>query len=60
MAKGAKTFAPSTLFAPSSSGSAIVALPENADNVTAVAVSIEPEGGSKTPTSKPTFVRPLS
>jgi hypothetical protein len=25
-----------------------------------VALSVEPEGGSKAPTSKPTFVRPLS
>jgi hypothetical protein len=60
IAKGSKTPAPSVLFTPSASGVAVVALPENADSLAAVALSVEPEGGSKAPTSKPTFVRPLS
>jgi anti-sigma-K factor RskA len=60
IAKGTKTLAPSVLFTPSTSGVAVVALPENADNLAVVALSVEPEGGSKVPTSKPTFVRPLT
>jgi anti-sigma-K factor RskA len=60
LAKGAKTLAPSIVFTPSASGVAVVALPENAENLAVVALSVEPEGGSKAPTSKPTFVRPLT
>jgi anti-sigma-K factor RskA len=60
LAKGSKTVAPSVTFTPNAAGVAVVALPENADTLAAVALSVEPEGGSKTPTSKPTFVRPLS
>jgi anti-sigma-K factor RskA len=59
IAKGSKTLAPSVVFTPSASGVAVVALPENADTLAVVALSVEPEGGSKTPTSKATFVRPL-
>ena len=57
---GAKTVAPSITFAPDAAGVALVELPEGAAHLTAVAVSIEPVGGSKAPTSKPTFVRALS
>jgi hypothetical protein len=60
IAKGSKTLVPSIVFTPSAAGVAIVALPENADNLAVIALSVEPEGGSKAPTSKPTFVRPLS
>lgn len=60
LAKGAKTVAPSVTFVPNAGGVAVVALPENADTLAAVALSVEPEGGSKAPTSKPTFIRPLS
>jgi anti-sigma-K factor RskA len=60
IAKGSKALAPSVVFTPSASGVAVVALPENAETLSVVAVSVEPEGGSKAPTSKPTFVRPLS
>jgi hypothetical protein len=59
IAKGAKTLAPSIVFTPSASGAAIVALPENADALAVVALSIEPEGGSKAPTSKALFIRHL-
>jgi anti-sigma-K factor RskA len=59
-AKGSKVVAPSVVFTPSSTGAAVVALPENAETLALVALSVEPEGGSKSPTSKPTFVRPLS
>jgi anti-sigma-K factor RskA len=34
-------------------------LPESAEGVTAVAVSVEPEGGSKQPTSTPIAVTQL-
>jgi hypothetical protein len=58
--RGAKTVAPSITFQPDPSGLALVELPEPAGNLTAVAISVEPDGGSKQPTSKPTFVRALS
>jgi anti-sigma factor ChrR (cupin superfamily) len=60
LAKGAKTVAPSVTFTPNAAGAAIVQLPANASTLAAVALSVEPEGGSKAPTSKPTFIQPLS
>jgi hypothetical protein len=57
---GAKTMTPSVTFVPTHSGVALVALPENGQKVVAVAVSVEPEGGSKQPTSTPTFVVKLT
>jgi hypothetical protein len=53
LAKGAKTVAPSETFMPAPSGMTVVRLPEAATTLAAVAVSIEPEGGSRQPTSKP-------
>ena len=58
--KGAKAVQPSLTFSPNADGVAVVALPVDASKVGAVAVSVEPEGGSKTPTTTPTFVRPIS
>jgi len=58
--RGAKAVSPSITFAPDATGLALIELPESAGNVAAVAVSVEPEGGSKQPTSKPNFVRSLS
>ncbi len=60
IAKGAKTPAPSVTFTPNADGVAVVALPADAGKLAAVAVSVEPDGGSKAPTTKPTFVRPLT
>ncbi|MDQ2866073.1 MAG: anti-sigma factor [Candidatus Eremiobacteraeota bacterium] len=57
IAKGTKTVAPSSTFVPDSHGSAVIALPVNADSIKSVAVSIEPEGGSKAPTSKPIILQ---
>jgi anti-sigma-K factor RskA len=37
-----------------------VPVPVDASTIAAVAVSIEPDGGSKQPTSTPTFVLKLS
>jgi anti-sigma-K factor RskA len=53
LAKGAKAVAPSTTFLPGSGGATVVRLPETATTLAAVAVSVEPMGGSKQPTTKP-------
>jgi len=60
LAKGAKSVAPSITFRAGSDGTALVELPESAGNLAAVALSVEPAGGSRQPTSKPSFVRKLS
>lgn len=57
--KGSKKMAPSTTFMPSERDETIVRLPQSANGVTAVAVSVEPEGGSLQPTSKPIAVAVL-
>jgi len=53
LAKGAKRVAPSLTFVPDAHGVAVVAIPVDARDTAAVAVSVEPEGGSKQPTTKP-------
>lgn len=50
--KGSAAFQPSTPFVPDVHGVAVVALPVSAKETAAVAISVEPEGGSKTPTGK--------
>ena len=60
LAKGATAVAPSVLFVPDANGVAVVRLPQSAANLVAVAISVEPSGGSKAPTSTPKFVRKLS
>jgi len=57
--KSAKDVVPSITFMPDADGVAVVELPEPAANLGAVALTVEPAGGSKAPTSKPAFVRPL-
>lgn len=57
--KGGKTMQPSLTFTPDAHGSALVALPVDARITSAVAVSVEPEGGSKQPTTKPVLVEQL-
>jgi hypothetical protein len=57
---GAKTMTPSITFVPQPGGIALVELPGSANGLAAVAVSVEPAGGSKAPTSTPAFVRILS
>ena len=54
--KGSKRMSPSVTFQPGSGGDAILQLPEAATGVVAVAVSVEPAGGSLQPTSKPVAV----
>lgn len=55
---GSKQVQPSVTFMPSS-GSVLLKLPVNGSSIAAVAVSVEPQGGSKQPTSTPMFIRPL-
>lgn len=59
LARDAKTMTPSVTFVPNKNGVAVIALPESATNLVAVAVSVEPAGGSEQPTTKPLFVRTL-
>lgn len=53
---GDARMSPSVTFVPDAAGVAVVPLPVPASNIVAVAVSVEPDGGSKQPTSKPAFV----
>jgi anti-sigma-K factor RskA len=58
--KGSTTMIPGRTFLPNPGGVTVVPLPVDGTRVGVVAVSVEPEGGSKAPTSTPTFVRPLT
>jgi anti-sigma-K factor RskA len=60
MRKGGKQMTPSVTFMPDRGGIAVINVPVAAAQVAEVAVSMEPEGGSKQPTSKPTFVVKLT
>lgn len=58
--RGAKAMLPSSTFVPDAHGVAVIAVASDARATAAVAVSVEPEGGSKHPTSKPILVVPLT
>jgi len=58
--RGATRMSPSVTFVPNPKGVAVIPIPVDASSVAAVAVSVEPDGGSKQPTSTPTFVLKLS
>ena len=58
--KGSKTMAPSVTFVPDPHGVAVLALPQDARATAAVAISVEPDGGSKAPTTKPVAVAVLN
>ena len=60
LAVGAKAVTPSIRFVPSAAGIAVISLPEHASAINAIAVSIEPDGGSKAPTTKPLFIQPIA
>ncbi|MGA8535419.1 MAG: anti-sigma factor [Candidatus Tumulicola sp.] len=60
LAKGSSKMSPSLTFVPDAHGVAVIALPPDARVTAAVAVSVEPEGGSKQPTTKPILVVPLT
>jgi anti-sigma-K factor RskA len=59
-AKGSAKMAPGPTFVPNATSVTIVPLTVDATRVGTVAVSVEPEGGSKAPTTTPTFVKPLT
>ena len=60
LARGAKAMAPSLTFVPDARGVATVAVPADAHDLVAVAVSVEPTGGSKAPTTKPIAIVALT
>jgi anti-sigma-K factor RskA len=57
LARGATTVAPSVTFLPSE-GVTVISVPRAGD-AAAIAVSVEPAGGSRQPTTKPLFLRKL-
>jgi anti-sigma-K factor RskA len=57
---GKRTPAPSTLFAVTSRGTADIGVPGVLAGVTRVLVTVEPEGGSRLPTTRPVIVAPLA
>lgn len=57
--KGSKTMVPGATFVPDKRGVAIVPLSSEANRLHAVAVSIEPPGGSKAPTTSPVVLELL-
>jgi anti-sigma-K factor RskA len=59
LAKGAKGMSPAQTFVPDKRGVAIVPLNVDASKTQAVAVSVEPPGGSKAPTTSPVLVESL-
>ena len=59
-ARAAKGMMPSITFTPSSNGMTLVPIPDKSGSIGAVAITVEPEGGSRQPTSKPAFVQPLT
>ena len=59
LARGATAMTPSVTFAPNQAGTTLVPLAADARATAAVAVSVEPDGGSRQPTTKPTFVQPF-
>ncbi len=58
--KGSKTMVPSVTFVPDAQGGAVVPLPQDARLTAAVAISVEPAGGSKAPTTKPVAIVTLN
>jgi anti-sigma factor RsiW len=55
LAAGAKAVAPSVTFVPAH-GETLIQLPVDASHLVAVAMSVEPPGGSQQPTTKPKFL----
>jgi anti-sigma-K factor RskA len=60
LARGGSTMAPSVTFSANANGTTLVPIPVDATRTAAVGVSVEPEGGSRQPTTKPAFVQALS
>jgi anti-sigma-K factor RskA len=59
-ARTAKVMTPSVTFTPSGNGLTLVPIPDKTGTIGAVAITVEPEGGSRQPTTKPAFVQPLT
>lgn len=57
MHAGSTRMAPSVTFIPNASGAAVVTIPVDASSISAVEVTLEPDGGSKRPSSTPIFLR---
>ena len=57
---GAHRVAPSITFVRDAQGRAFISVPARPLGITAVAISIEPVGGSMQPTTKPLFIQPLT
>jgi hypothetical protein len=53
---GAIRYAPSVTFVPDADGVAVVLIPASAASIVSLEVSVEPESGSKQPSSAPLFV----
>ncbi len=60
LAKGSTKYLASPTFLPDARGVALIVLSADARSTTAVSVTLEPEGGSKEPTSKPLMSVALS
>jgi anti-sigma-K factor RskA len=54
--RGPRTPAPSTLFAVTSGGTAVLGVPGALDGITRVLVTVEPSGGTRVPTTRPVIV----
>ena len=59
MSKNSTVLEPALTFVPDTHGVAVVALPVAAKDVAAIEITLEPDGGSKAPTSKPLVVEQL-
>lgn len=59
LAKGATKVAPSVTFVPDNAGNALVSIPADPATTAETAISVEPVGGSKQPTTKPIAVIPI-
>ncbi|HTC29900.1 MAG TPA: anti-sigma factor [Candidatus Acidoferrum sp.] len=58
--KNSTTLQPALTFVPDSHGVAVVSIPVDAKDVGAIEITLEPDGGSKAPTSKPLVLEPLN
>jgi hypothetical protein len=59
LTRGAQNVAPGVTFVPTKSGVAVVAVPKAATTLSAVEITLEPDGGSRHPTTRPLFIRGL-
>jgi len=60
MPKNGTVLQPALTFVPDAHGVAVVTIPVAAKDVGAIEITLEPDGGSKAPTSKPLVLEPLN